>query len=146
MKIPTESRPASIQPPMTAMIDVVFLLLVFFVWTASIDRPEYDLHGGMAVLQTAAPQNRTRNETPVLIDELVIRIQWISGQPIYLLNQQEIVNLADLSRRLVSIAASGARPPVIVHPDAEVPLAIAVEVYDRAILAGLNEVLFAAPK
>ncbi len=48
MKIPARKTNTSLQPPMTPMIDVVFLLLVFFIWTSSFDRPERDLRSQIA--------------------------------------------------------------------------------------------------
>src|SRR6056297_257054 len=42
---------------MTSMIDVVFLLLVFFIWTSSFDRPEADLRGHVAMRTDSASPN-----------------------------------------------------------------------------------------
>lgn len=129
---------------MTAMIDVVFLLLVFFVWTARIDRPEFNLHGGLATVQSIAPDQAIHNTPSTLVDELIIHIQAAEGRPRYVMSGQTFTELSELSRRLNAVRMAGAHPPVIVHPDSDVPLAMAIEVYDRVLLAGLTEVLFAA--
>ncbi len=60
------------------------------------------------------------------------------------LQGQPVENRIALQQRIRQLAASGSQPPVIIIPDATVPLGIAVEAYDEVIRAGLTEVLFAA--
>ena len=43
MKLPQTSNDDSLELKMTPMIDVVFLLLVFFVWTSSFELPEFEV-------------------------------------------------------------------------------------------------------
>ena len=49
MRLPTHPRSNAFDLQMTAMIDVVFLLLVFFLWTSSFDEPEFDLSSALSL-------------------------------------------------------------------------------------------------
>ncbi len=48
MKLPQHFSSDSMELKMTPMIDVVFLLLIFFVWTSSFELPEFDDTRGRA--------------------------------------------------------------------------------------------------
>ncbi len=75
MKPTLASRQISLQPPMTPMIDVVFLLLIFFVWTSRFDRPEEDLPARAAL--EALPGVKPQEPPPraqTWVDEIVVRI------------------------------------------------------------------------
>ncbi len=63
-KIERESR---IELSMTSMIDVVFLLLIFFMTTASFVRTERELDSGIKVDRQAAGQQQSDFE-PAIID------------------------------------------------------------------------------
>ena len=65
MKLPARSTSGSgYDIPMTPMIDVVFLLLVFFVWTASFQLVENRLPGAIAP-PTAGGTVRTYSSLPL---------------------------------------------------------------------------------
>ena len=48
MKSPRTHTDGLLEVKMTPMIDVVFLLLIFFVWTSSFELPEFDLPSALA--------------------------------------------------------------------------------------------------
>lgn len=128
---------------MTPMIDVVFLLLVFFVWTSSFELPEFDLPSSIAT----PPGGTLANESsipPEAFDEIVIRLFTRDADLAIELNGNPINNTAELSQQLASIIAIGVQPPVIVDPDDNVTMERAVSVYDAARSAGVDRVLFAA--
>ena len=81
--------PTALDNLMTPMIDVVFLLLVFFLTTASFQRPEKLLPGA---LSAEAQSMRGAGEPPVEIppaDDLsdcVIKIRMQEGSLVYLWN------------------------------------------------------------
>jgi biopolymer transport protein ExbD len=60
------------------------------------------------------------------------------------LNGQQVERIGELSDRLAEIIALGVQPPVIVDPDEQVSMDLAVQVYDAARAAGADRVLFAA--
>lgn len=130
---------------MTSMIDVVFLLLVFFVWTSSFDAPEQDMPGGLAVAaesssvssQTLPPEQT--NDVPM--EELILKIESTGSKSVqYVLGTTQFNSVISLRERLDAIAELGISPPVIVDPDGDVSMAITVATVDLVRLAGLDRV------
>lgn len=144
MKIPVQSHRNTIELMMTPMIDVVFLLLVFFIWTSSFEVPEFDLPSAIA----ETPQGGSGVDDPLPItepfDEMIVRLSRVDAQLIIVLNEQPIENLTILRSRLKEIIAIGVQPPVIIDPADEVTMNDAVKAYDAAREAGADRVLFAA--
>lgn len=144
MRIPCLQSGAAPEVKMTPMIDVVFLLLVFFVWTSSFELPEFDLPGSLAELPMGAAEASTDTLPVEKFDEIVIRILWqVEGTQI-MLNGQPLDRMSDIQDRLTEITSLGVQPPVIVDPDEKVTMAFAVQAYDAARAAGIDRVLFAA--
>lgn len=148
MRLPRASREHSLQPPMTPLIDVVFLLLVFFVWNSSFDPPEFQLGVQIASdpaktvgMQSAQPQEPL--EPKPMVDEVILEIEQQGNQISYRINSTPVANLADLERRLRLIHRSGAEPSIILKPMAEVVLGSIVDVFDLALAIGFVEVLLA---
>ena len=129
---------------MTPMIDVVFLLLVFFVWTSSFELPEFDLPGSLAELPMGAAETSTDTPPVEKFDEIIIRLLWQGEETQIMLNGQEMKQMSDLKARLAEITSLGVQPPVIVDPDEKVTMDLAVQAYDAARAAGVDRVLFAA--
>ena len=144
MKLPQTSNDASLELKMTPMIDVVFLLLVFFVWTSSFELPEFDLPGSLAELPMGAAETSTDTPPVEKFDEIIIRLLWQGEETQIMLNGQEMEQMSDLKARLAEITSLGVQPPVIVDPDEKVTMDLAVQAYDAARAAGVDRVLFAA--
>lgn len=126
---------------MTPMIDVVFLLLVFFVWTASFQVVEYTLPATMTQASGTQPQDAAPPPPEDDFERVVIRV---SAGGAWRVNDQPATTPAQLRQRLDQIAAIHRETPVIVHPDPEAALGHAVDAYDAARAAGLQKVAFAA--
>ena len=126
------------------MIDVVFLLLVFFVWTSSFETPEFDLPSSIARPPSAGVQASSEAPPVEIFDEIIIRIEGTASEPKLTMNQETFDSRNELGVKLSKIIELGVSPPVIVHPDPEIPMAIAIAVYDTARSAGADRVLFAA--
>lgn len=144
MKLPAGHQRESVELKMTPMIDVVFLLLVFFVWTSSFETPEFDLPS--AIAEPPAGGTEVSETTPATeaFDEIVIRLTLQAGVEVTELNGQVIDDVSQLKQRLVEIIELGVQPPVIIDPAAQIRMNTAVEVYDIARAAGADRVLFAA--
>lgn len=140
---PLHSGPAP-EVKMTPMIDVVFLLLVFFVWTSSFELPEFDLPSAIAEPPAGGSQ-ANRNETPSVevFEEIVIRVYREEASVAIEFNGQRVADIAAMKSRLREIIALGVQPPVIVDPADQITMNTAVEVYDAARAAGADRVLFA---
>lgn len=142
MRLPARPRSNVFDMQMTAMIDVVFLLLIFFLWTSSFEEPEFDLASALS-LPPVGNDSALAESASVPFDEIVIRvIQNETGAPQIRFNESIVDSLSHLQQRLTSIAAIGVQPAVIVHPDTTVPMETAIAVYDAARAAGFDRVLF----
>lgn len=148
MRSTTIHHRGGIELSMTPMIDVVFLLLVFFLWTSSFQEPEFDLPGSLAAEPKAGTVERgDKPPPPEMFDEIVIRVIGKNlSSPELTLNGQSIAGLPELSDQLTVIAEMGVQPMVIVDPNEETPIGAAIRVYDAARAVGLQRVLFAAKK
>ena len=129
---------------MTPMIDVVFLLLIFFVWTSSFETPEYDLPSSLAEVPAGGSQANADQPPPVeAFDEIVVKLLVREGLPVIEFGGQRIESAEALKTRLAEVIAIGVQPPVIIDPESEVTMDRAVEAYDAARAAGADRVLYA---
>lgn len=131
-----------IDQAMTPMIDVVFLLLVFFVWTASFQIIEQILPGELS--SQIGSQPSTPTPPPVKdFEDIIITVFYDGQNPAWTLNQQPINRITEIQRRLSAIASVNAAAPVILHPQPNVPLEFVIQSYDAAKLSGFTKVAFA---
>ena len=145
MRTPQAHDEDSLEVKMTPMIDVVFLLLVFFVWTSSFEIPEFDLPSALAETPAGGSEANAIETPPVeVFDEIVIKLLVQDASTLIELNGQRVDDVGQLRSRLAEIIALGVQPPVIVDPDDRVTMDRAIEVYDAARMAGADRVLFAA--
>ena len=129
---------------LTPLIDVVFLLMIFFLWTASFQIVEEVLPSELSV---ASSTGNTASEPPppeADFDDVVVRIEQAGAPVRWQVNQTQADSLADLGERLNRIAGIKRDAPVIVDAAADVPLGDVIDVYDLARLAGFDQVQFAA--
>jgi biopolymer transport protein ExbD len=126
------------------MIDVVFLLLVFFVWTSSFEIPEFDLPTAIAEPPTGGTELSSEQPPTEVFDEIVIRLLLQDAGLVILMNGQPMEDIGVLKSRIAEIIALGVQPPVIIDPAEQIRISSAVQVYDAARAAGADRVLFAA--
>ena len=137
------SANADLNTAMTPMIDVVFLLLVFFVWTASFQTIEYVLDSQVAAQQGTNASEDTQLTPPTDNEDILIRIESVAGELVWSVSQRSATSLADVKERLMRLADVDASVKVILHPDPEVPLEFVIGAFDAAQLAGFTQVVFA---
>ena len=143
MHIPHSStlqRPFSVS--MTPMIDVVFLLLIFFVCTASFQIPEAILPSPLTLPGTTAADSTPKPE-PVL-ERLLIAVSQRGDALQLTLNGQNIPTIARFSELLTALAGVDTELPVLLDIADETPLGTAIDVYDRCRLAGFRKIQFVA--
>ncbi len=127
---------------MTPMIDVIFLLLVFFVCTASFRTVEESLP---ATLSWAGATAEQPVEPELLdLDQVIVRIHWRDGTLEWRVNDRPLESLAEVREVLAGVAAVQADLPVILDPDGEVPIEAVIDVYDLCRRVGLVRVQFSA--
>jgi biopolymer transport protein ExbD len=140
------SRHESMELKMTSLIDVVFLLLIFFVWTASFRLVEYVLPSKVSESREAERAGNAEQPPVPAADfaDIVVRISWSNGQPGWRVNDEPAANLAEVQEKLSRVFSIHAEAPVILHPDPEVPLGHVIDLYDLTRRIGFSQVQFAA--
>ena len=129
---------------LTPLIDVVFLLMIFFLWTASFQIVEEVLPSQLS-LEAAPGASATETPPPEAdFEDVVVRIEKQGTAVVWQVNEAQPASLGELGERLKRIAAVKRDAPVIVDADADVPLGDVIDVYDLARLAGFDQVQFAA--
>ncbi|MGI9519524.1 MAG: ExbD/TolR family protein [Pirellulaceae bacterium] len=136
-------RDADMDSTMTPMIDVVFLLLIFFVWTAGTQLVEYILPSEMRPQLGNQESNLTEPLPEQDFDNVLIRLRWDGDLPDWTINDQEMKSADEVATTLRTLADINIDAPIIVHPDANVPMGYVIEMYDVAKLAGFVKVSFA---
>lgn len=128
---------------MTPMIDVIFLLLVFFVCTASFQAVEQILPTRLnlpGAVTAAAPVDPELED----LDEIVVRLGWRSGRPEWEINRRRHQRLDDVRRVLEAARTIKADLPVILDVEPIVPMEHVIDLYDACRSVGLQRVRFAA--
>ena len=120
MKVPQQSLGGVLELKMTPMIDVVFLLLIFFIWTSSFEIPEFDLPSAIALPASGGIDATDQPPLAEPFDEIVIRLSRSNAQVQIEMNQQPISTMKELRNRLAEIIAIGVQPPIIIDPSAEI--------------------------
>ncbi len=145
MRLPQQHNRDHDFDAMTPMIDIVFLLLIFFVVTSSGQMRE-------ALLPTElAAQGAVQTEIlPVEPDPLTVDV-WLklmfdpeSKQTSVDMNSTVYQDLEKLKEQLGTLAELGPENPVILDISGNVPLGDVVDVYDTCQAAGFESVSFAA--
>ena len=128
---------------MTPMIDVVFLLLIFFVCTASFQIAEAMLPSPLSWMGTTAVQ-LPPEMTEVPLERVLVEISEDEETTQISINDQACPTLQRLSELLLALAAIDRTLPVILDIAGETRLAVAIDVYDRCRLVGFDSIQFAA--
>jgi biopolymer transport protein ExbD len=145
MKVPSSRDTAStaLEIQMTPMIDMVFLLIVFFVWTSGMQAVEMLLPS--KVSQSQGSQTSTTETPPEAdFDPVVIQIVIQGDRIAWNVNEQPLSSLAELRGLLLKLAAIKRDAPVILHPLPQVELGAVIDVYDLARVTGFEKIQFVA--
>ena len=94
-----------IDSAMTPMIDVVFLLLVFFVWTASFQIIEHVLPSKVSAQLGTDDLTDVELPPPDDFDDVVVRIGWNGQAPTWKVNDQQADSLAVVQQQLQVISS-----------------------------------------
>ena len=138
------SRDRTIDVAMTPMIDVVFMLLIFFVWTASFHVSELILPSTLTAQQDGQGEHQLDPELEDL-ERVVVRVGWQANAPTWWVNEVPVARFEDVSQRLKAVASIKDSLPVLVDPIPIVPLGHVIDVYDAAKQSGFQRVQFATP-
>ena len=145
MRARREGRPDDdIELNLTSMIDVIFLLLIFFVCTSSFKEPEKTLPtnvNGAGALQSDLPQPQERRELGKIVARVYVDD---SGRVRQAIDGAAQESLAQVERTFIALQEIDPEVPVIVDPDPNVPIESVLDVYDAARRAGLSAIKFTA--
>lgn len=128
---------------MTPMIDVVFLLLIFFVWTASFHAIEYDLPSQVFATTSAGAAQQV-DPPEVDFGKVEVEIEYFEGRPLWTVNNQPTDRWSEVQRKMQAVAAVKTDVPVIIDPANPVPLGVVIDMYDLALAVGFQDIKFVA--
>jgi biopolymer transport protein ExbD len=130
-------RHSELDVKMTPMIDVVFLLLIFFVWTASFQIVEQVLPSNLTAASGSQPSVDSQPPPPESdFDDIVIKVHWnaASQTPSWEVNDTSLDSLANVRDRLKTIGSIKRDAPIFILPDEDAPMLHVIDVYDAARL------------
>jgi len=119
--------------PMAPMLDIIFLLLIFFVTTSVFARLENVLSITVPTAETAAPPKRD-------LGEMIINVKYDGT---IIINQRR-VSLDQLRVLLQRIAKNYPDQSVIIRGDRRAALEYAIQILDTCAKSGVWNVQFAA--
>ncbi len=141
---PFRDRPHGVVLQLTPLIDCVFLLMVYFLWSSSFAVSERTMSAELSAAGGSAPAVSRLPLPEADFDDLVVRIVWTGSGPAWEVNDAPVPSLSKLRETLEAVASIKRDAPVILHPDAEVPLGHVIDVLDLSRIAGYEKVQFAA--
>jgi biopolymer transport protein ExbD len=128
-------QPEPAQMQLAPMIDIVFLLLIFFIVTWQFTKSETELKVSVPTAQEGADPQRQQGEIIInILSDGTIKVE--GG----------VVDLAQLLEKLASIAAQYKNQPVRIRGDGGVAYQRIVEVIDTCQKAGIWNISFATQK
>jgi biopolymer transport protein ExbD len=122
-----DSLTEEVGPNLTPMIDMMFLLLIFFLLTSFLARPSIPV----ALPETESAEVQKQPEMSITI--------FYDG---HLMLDGEIVSEGTLFRRLQRFSASGRAEGVVIQADRGVPFGRVVEVMDISKKSGVRSISF----
>lgn len=117
---------------LTPLIDVVFILLIFFVVTSSF------------VKESGIEVNRPKASSAVSQDQAVIMVAISPKNQIWV--NQQVVDLGAVRAQIERLHAENPEGGVVIQADTLSYTGTAIEVLDQIRLAGVTNVAFAANK
>ena len=128
-----EPEPASMQ--LAPMIDIVFLLLIFFIVTWQYTRSETELSVSVPTAEEGVQKNRSRGE--IIINILADGSLKVEGGN---------VDLIQLREKLTAVAKQFKNQPVRIRGDGSVNYQRIVEVIDTCQKSGIWNISFATQR
>ena len=134
MKFRRDESLKSVEVNLTPLIDVVFLLLIFFMISTTFDKQSQ-----LEITLPEASTSDTREKLPQVVDV------GINDKGEYFINQQELISSTpeNLSKAIRKAINGDTSLPVIISADGKAPHQSVITVLDVASLLGLSKMTFA---
>ncbi len=126
---------------MTSMIDVVFLLLIFFMVTTTFSR-QTEIKIKLPEADTAEAEANPKTVTLIIDAEGKYYLNGEDGLPHELVNQQKDI----LKQALSKLAVQAKDTPFIINADGKTPHQSVITALEAAGDAGFSHITFAAQK
>ncbi len=110
------------QVNITPMLDIVFILLIFFIVTAT-----FILESGIDVTRPDTPENELQKK------ERAILVQINNNNDIYI--ERRVIDLRAVRANIERLRAENPKSPVIIQTQREADTGVLVNVLDQALLA-----------
>jgi biopolymer transport protein ExbD len=134
MKFQTRQlEPAAMQ--LAPMIDIVFLLLIFFIVTWQFSRSETEMKISVPSSQEGADPKR-------VLGEIIVNVR-VTGEVVV---EGQVMSQAQLKQKLSAIAKQHQNQPVRLRGDAKAEYQTIVEVIDTCQKAGIWNISFATQR
>jgi len=133
---PAADEPARFEVPMS-MIDVVFLLLIFFMCVSSFRRPEQRLETDM-ILNSPGPP-------PPPVSRVTVRIRMDGDKAVITAQDYPCEDLNDLAAKLARLAGNLPELKVLVDGRSDVPFRYVVGAMDACGRARVTDVSLMSP-
>lgn len=143
MKTPTlKTRNAALELNLTSMIDVIFLLLIFFVFTSDFKEPEKLLPTKLSAVGVVdAPLEQRERD----LGKITVRVAATpDGKLTWAVDGTRVESLAAVEETLAALQEIDPTVPVVLAPERGVAIESVLDVYDRARRVGLSKIQFAA--
>lgn len=126
-------EPAGMQ--LAPMIDIVFLLLIFFIVTWQFSRSETEMKISVPSSQEGADPKR-------VLGEIIVNVR-VTGEVVV---EGQVMSQAQLKEKLAAIARQHKNQPIRLRGDAEASYQTIVEVIDTCQRAGIWNISFATQR
>ena len=126
-------EPAGMQ--LAPMIDIVFLLLIFFIVTWQFSRSETEMKISVPSSQEGADPKR-------VLGEIIVNVR-VTGEVVV---EGQVMSQAQLKEKLAAIARQHKNQPIRLRGDAEASYQTIVEVIDTCQKAGIRNISFATQR
>lgn len=126
-------EPAGMQ--LAPMIDIVFLLLIFFIVTWQFSRSETEMKISVPSSQEGADPKR-------VLGEIIVNVR-VNGEVVV---EGQVMSQARLKEKLAAIARQHKNQPIRLRGDAEASYQTIVEVIDTCQKAGIWNISFATQR
>lgn len=144
----TSQRPrASLEIMMTPMIDVIFLLLIFFLTTSGAQQIERLMPGGVSSINPASgpAAEPPREPSPDQLEQIVLKLT-VDGEVTGIQFNGLPIAASELLPRFQAVFQARPDVPMIIDPDPKVKAQEVVKIYDTARQVGLARVYLATRK